>query len=243
MNTLRNTVLGWLLAGLGACSPNATSEVRVEGKTTADGHQYTLFYPQGLAVRVMTVRPDVADGRYQLSVAAAYTDLDTGQPLDLLVSNGRLRQARAQVGFLDGVLTLLGDSLTIARIPMGQSPPLAELERVGSHRGTVLLQELLVFEGRNLRAAGGAVFQRRALVELAGRRFVVVESTSDAMTMQQFADDLLELGARNTLYLDMGGWDEGWYKTGPQVVKLGHRRTDTARQSNWLAFVKRDSAD
>ncbi|MDO7845733.1 hypothetical protein Q5H92_05140 [Hymenobacter sp. M29] len=237
---MRNIIMVWLLVVLGACSSSSAPEVRVEGKTTTDGHQYTLFHPQGLAVRVMTTRPDVADGRYQLSVAAAYTDLDTGQPLDLLVSSGRVRQTRAKVGFLDGVLTLVGDSLSIARIPMGQAPARAELERVRRHQGTLMLQELLVFEGRNLRTEGGAVFQRRALMELAGHRLVVVESTSDELTMQHFADDLVELGARQALYLDMGGWDEGWYKTGSQVVKLGHRRTDTARQSNWLVFVKRD---
>jgi hypothetical protein len=83
----------------------------------------------------------------------------------------------------------------------------------------------------------GSLFQRRALVELAGQRFVVVESMSDSLTMQQFGEDLLELGAYNALYLDMGDWDEGWYKTGKQVVKLGHRRTETGRQSNWLVLT------
>nr|GFC41050.1 hypothetical protein [Tanacetum cinerariifolium] len=57
---------------------------------------------------------------------------------------------------------------------------------------------------RNQRPAGGSVFQRRALVEFANYQFAVVESASDYLTLKQFGDDLLELGAQNALYLDMG---------------------------------------
>ncbi|TPG65318.1 hypothetical protein [Hymenobacter nivis] len=103
--------------------------------------------------------------------------------------------------------------------------------------GSLLLQELLVFQGKNQKLAGGSTFQRRALVEWADHRFAVVESLADDVTMQQFGEDLVALGARNALYLDMGGWDEGWYRAGNNVVVLGHWRTDTAQQSNWLVFV------
>ncbi|MBH8569185.1 hypothetical protein KB206_09845 [Microvirga sp. STS02] len=235
MRTPRVAFLLYLLTGLlmGSCQAPA---VHMEGKTTAGGQQYSIFYPQRLAVRIITARPDVANSRVHLSVAAAYTDLDTDQPLDLLVSPGRAVQAKATVGFLDGVLTITGDSLRITQIPRGQSPPGAELARVQRQHGTLLLQELLVFRGRNVRGAGGSFFQRRALAELPNHRFAVVESQADDLTMQQFAADLLELGALNAINLDMGGWDEGWYRAGTQVVKLGHRRTDTNRQSNWLVF-------
>ena len=230
----RSRILGCLLAGLTACAGNAPA-VRLEGKTTAGGGQYALFYPQGLAIKVVTHRPGVADRRVQLSVAAAYTDLATDQPLDLLVSPGRTMQAKATVGFLDGVLAITSDSLRITQIPKGQTPAAAELARVQRQHGTLLLQELLVYRGRNVRGPGGSYFQRRALAELAGHRWAVVESHAD-ITMQQFAADLLELGAQQALNLDTGGWDEGWYRAGGQVVQLGHRRTDTARQSNWLVF-------
>jgi hypothetical protein len=210
--------------------------VSTDQQTTAAGHQYTVFYPNQLPIRVVTTRPDPGRSPCQLSVAAAYTDLDTDQPLDLLVDNGRVRQTQARVGFLDGVLTITGDSLRITRIPGGQTPPGEVLEQVRRQNGTLLLQELLVYEGRVQRPAGGSAFQRRALVELPQRRFVVIESAADDLTLQQFAADLLELGARNALYLDMGDWDEGWYKEGGEVVVLGLRRTETARQSNWLVF-------
>ncbi len=217
---------------------NSTPEVQVESRTTANGNQYSVFYPRTLSPQVATTRPDATSGNYHLSVAAAYTDLDTDQPLGLLVCNGQTLQTKAKVGLLDGVLTLTGGQLTISRIPAGQTPPAAELEKARRQKGTVLLQELLVFQGQNQRTDGGSVFQRRALVEFHDHRFAVVESESDALTMQQFADDLIELGAVNALYLDMGDWDEGWYKAGSRVVKLGYRRTATARQSNWLVFVE-----
>ena len=155
LHALRNMLLLGLLAGLAACSGTAPA-VRLEDQTTASGQQHSVFYPQGLAIRVLTTRPDVADRTIQLSVAGAYTDLDTDRPLDLLVANGQELQPTAKVGFLDGVLTIIGDSLTISRIPKGQSPPGATLARVRQQHGTLLLQELLVFGGRSVRAAGAA---------------------------------------------------------------------------------------
>ncbi|GAA4358449.1 hypothetical protein GCM10023185_24180 [Hymenobacter saemangeumensis] len=239
MPILKSRNLVWLLAGLLSCSQYSAQQVRLEGRTTANGNQYSLFHPGDLAIRVVTQRPDAADSRYQLSVAAAYTDLETDQPLDLLIDQGRELQARPRLGFLDGVLTIVGDSLRISRIAKGQPPANPQLQVVRRQHGTLLLQELLLYQGQNLRDPGGSVFQRRALVEFANGRFAVAESVADALTMKQFGDDLLELGVRNALYLDMGDWDEGWYKRGGQVVKLGNRRTETARQSSWLVFVKR----
>lgn len=238
MNVLKLNCWFWLLMTLAACSQQAAQQVRLEEKKTRQGNSYTVFYPQNLAMRVVTQRPPMADERYCLSVAAAYTDLDTNAPLDLLVGQGRPLQAKAKVGFLTGVLTIRGDTLTIGRVAGGQAPPRAQLAQASRRQGTVLLQELLVFEGQNQRQAGGSVFQRRALVEFANHQFAVVESADDNLEMQQFGNDLLELGARNALYLDMGDWDEGWYRTAGRVVTLGHRRTHTAQQSNWLVFVK-----
>ena len=237
MKYLLSNVLLCLLIGLFACSSQAAREVRAVQRKTKKGTVYALFYPQNLAVRVVTSRPDVGNSHYLLSVAAAYTDLQTNRPLDLLMCEGRVLQAQAKVGFLDGVLIITGNTLTISRLAKGQSPPGAQLAQVRARNGTLLLQELLVFEGKNQKAAGGSVFQRRALVEFANHQFAVIESTSNYLTLQQFGNDLLELGAKNALYLDMGDWDEGWYKTPGKLIRLGNRRTETARQSNWLVFV------
>ncbi|RAK70284.1 hypothetical protein [Hymenobacter edaphi] len=238
MRILHNSVLLSLVAGLLSCSRADRPQVTAEGRTTKAGTQYTVLYPNQLAIRVVTRRPVPDSQQYQLSVAAAYTDLATNQPLDLLVCNGRALQARATVGFLNGVLTITGDSLRITRIASGHSPPEAVLHRVRRRQGTLLLQELLVYQGRNQRPAGGSRFQRRALVEFAAHRFAVVENQAGRLTMQQFAAELVELGAHNALYLDMGDWDEGWYRAGSRVVALGTLRTETARQSNWLVFVR-----
>ena len=226
-----------LLALATSLLPGCGPAVGPETRTTAAGHQYSVFRPGPCTIRVVTSRPQPADERVQLSVAAAYTDLDTNQPLDLLLCQGQRLQPQAKVGFLDGVLTIVDTTLRISRIAKGQTPPAAELARVQRGRGTVLLQELLVYQGQNQRPAGGSRFQRRALAQWPGRRFAVVESTADNLTMQQFAADLIELGATDALYLDMGDWDEGWYRAGNgRAAALGHLRTETARQSNWLVF-------
>lgn len=237
MRILKTKLLLCLLAAFSACRPPGLQQVRVVERKTAGGHFYSVFYPQQLAVRVVTTRPQVENSADQLSVAAAYTNLDTDQPLDLLVQQGRVRQTKSTIPFLRGVLLSVGDTLTISRLPTSPALLKAQVEAAHRRRGTLLLQELLVFEGEKQQFGPGSVFQRRALVEFAARRFAVVESMADDLTMNQFGADLRELGAKNALYLDMGDWDEGWYKAGGQVVKLGNRRTQTARQSNWLVFA------
>lgn len=238
MNFLPKCIVVLLLLAPAGCQPPNGPQVRVAEQTTRQGRRYTVFSPHKLVVDVVTQRPEMVDERYCLSVAAAYTNLETDEPLNLLVCQGRTHQLAAEVGFLTGVLTIVHDTLAIGRVAAGAVPPLAQLARAGANRGTVLLQELLVFEGKNQRQAGGSVFQRRALVEFANHRFAVVESAADDLEIKQFADDLLELGAKNALYLDMGDWDEGWYRDGSRVTTLGHRRTHTARQSNWLVFAQ-----
>ena len=237
MLSLKNNLL-WLLVGLFACTQPAVESVQTVTRQTAGGARYSLFYPGSLAVRAVTSRPVPESPPCLLSVAAAYTDLQTNHPLDLLVCNGQVLQRQVKVGYLNGVLTSLGDTLTITRLAAGELPSSTEIERARNQRGTLLLQELLVFQGQNQKSDGGSLFQRRALVEFANRRFAVVESHSDSVTMKQFGDDLVELGAKNALYLDMGGWDEGWYKAGGKTITLGHRRTHTTQQSNWLIFMR-----
>ncbi|WP_375434921.1 hypothetical protein [uncultured Hymenobacter sp.] len=242
MKGFPTAILLSLLLSLLGCRSHPAPTVRVEQRTVASGRQYTLFYPGRLAIQVVTRLPNLDQSECQLSVAAAYTDLQTNQPLDLLVDQGQLRQARVKVGWLDGVLTIVNTTLTLTRIAPGQTPPHALLEQVRRQNGTLLLQELLVYQGQNLKPAGGSLFQRRALVELTNHQFAVIESASDSLTLYQFGEDLRALGARNALYLDMGDWDEGWYRKDNSVVKLGYRRTQTARQSNWLVFINPESA-
>jgi len=230
---LKTVLLLCLLPIPFACTTHSAVQVRVE-KKGVNGHRYTIFHPDHLSIQVVTTRPRVDGERYQLSVAAAYTDLQSDRPLDLLVCQGRVLQDSARLRYLDGVLTILGDSLTITAIGKGQTP--SYVQQVRRLRGTLLLQELLVYKGKNQRAAGGSLFQRRALVEFLHHSFAVVEGETDNLTMGQFADDLLGLGAVNALYLDMGDWDEGWYKEGGEVQILGKQRTQTGRQSNWLVF-------
>jgi hypothetical protein len=52
-----------------------------------------------------------------------------------------------------------------------------------------------------------------------------------------FAADLAALGAQTAMNLDMGAWDEGWYRgKDGKIVRLGHDKSSTKRQSNWLVL-------
>ncbi len=229
-------LLWWLCSS--TIQKNTQSITLVNRKNTK-GENYTLLYANALKLRLTTQRPNPADTRIRLAVAAAYTNISLMQPLDLLVANGRVLSTQAKVGFLDAVVILTDQKVAIHKIPKGSHPPDSLFTYTRNHKGSLFLQELLVYKGKVQKPEGGSRFQRRALAEFTNQSYAIVESTSDYLTMKQFAEDLRTMGVRTAVYLDMGDWDEGWYKTNQnQPIIFGHRRTRTKDQSNWLIFHK-----
>jgi hypothetical protein len=83
-------------------------------------------------------------------------------------------------------------------------------------------------------------FQRRAVVTTKDDKIYIVENEK-AVTLAQFCADLVELDStvNNALYLDMGSWDEGWYRySNDSIVTIGQNKSSTIHQSNWLVFEK-----
>lgn len=67
---------------------------------------------------------------------------------------------------------------------------------------------------------------------------MVVESLN-RMNVNDFSDVMIEKGFQYAIYMDMGTWSEGYYRTKDKSkVTIGRLKQNTNSQSNWLVFRK-----
>lgn len=79
---------------------------------------------------------------------------------------------------------------------------------------------------------------RRAIVKYQDGEVFIAESHRP-MTILEFQSALVEIGVVDAIYLDMGTWSEGWYKSSDcEQIKIGENFSNTNRQTNWLTFEK-----
>jgi hypothetical protein len=185
-------------------------------------------------------RPEKTDTTVLLCVAAAFTRLDNGGIDGLFAVNGKV-QGNVNKRLGGGCLLVSHTHPIIAGTRDGSLLSKGWIDsNITSQNADYFQQLQLVRNAQALRYGKDvSLFQRRALVTFAYRQPAVVESSGE-ITLQQFADDLAQLGATDALYLDMGGWDEGWIRNSNQQCKrIGLIGSQTNRQSNWLVIVRK----
>ena len=219
-----------------ATERSAASEAStlVVQRREAHAHAHLLIEQRPPALELRLVRPKVEDRSILLCVAGTYTSPE-GRPEGLVAIAGTIveRQPKPWEGLLivqDGAPTLLR-----AEKQQLEGEPLRQL--IGT-RGSLIQGHLLV-DGSVQRLKASPSLRRRALATRADGSFFLVESLVP-LPLSDFAADLIELGARRALNLDMGEWSEGFYRdplTG-EVRVLGDDHRRTSQQTNWLVLVK-----
>ena len=64
--------------------------------------------------------------------------------------------------------------------------------------------------------------------------FCICQS-KERLTIQDFQKALVDAGVENAVYLDMGGWSEGWYKNAyDEKMVIGEGMTSTDKQTHLL---------
>jgi hypothetical protein len=196
--------------------------------------------PQNYCFDFTVTRPSKNDTTALLCVAAAFTRLDNGGIDGLYALNGKINgQVNKRLG--GGCLLIPGSDMIIAGTRDGSLLTKGWIDSSIITKKADYFQQLqLVRNAQALRYGKDlSLFQRRAIVTYAGKPAAVVESTG-SITLQQFADDLVQLGVVDALYLDMGGWDEGWIRNSKgQCTRIGLICSQTTRQSNWLVIVRK----
>ncbi|MFN8712770.1 MAG: hypothetical protein ACK5Z2_07945 [Bacteroidota bacterium] len=203
---------------------------------------YVYPLPENGFPALTQIRPLKTDTTILLCAAAAFTRLDNGNVDGLFAVNGVLN---GTVSKRLGGGCIISDQQPFVKMFATRDATLLTKGWVDSaivSKKVSFFQQLqLVRDSLPLRYGKDiSLFQRRALVTFtnSSRKPAVIESAAE-ITLQQFADALSQLAVKDAIYLDMGGWDEGWIRTTDGKRKtIGLIRSQTARQCNWLVFKK-----
>jgi hypothetical protein len=232
-----------LLSGCGTANKvtDANGNTVAVQVTKASKHHYIVM-KAGKAVAIETAShnaPDINDGSICLAVAAAFTGNDlTTVCGDHVVAGKRIK------GYADVTTTghLLAANGKVEILPNSE---LDSSMNTAVNDGGYLFQQCLIVENGTGHAerVPEAIRQRkahiifRAACLLKDGNFAVIQGKDDQYC-EEFIDGLVAMGVRNALYLDMGSWAYGWYRTekGGKPVELAQKFSNTRYQSNWLIF-------
>jgi len=106
----------------------------------------------------------------------------------------------------------------------------------------IFQQFLLVKKSKLIKCEkfGEKINTRRAIVKYPDGDIFIVESHRQ-MTILEFQKALVEIGVEDALYLDMGTFSEGWYKSSDcEKIKIGELFSNTNMQTNWLTYEKKE---
>jgi hypothetical protein len=213
------------------------------GEVWADvnGHRYLVFYRSGSDARFVTERPSKDDKKITLCVPAAFTDHN--QHIDGIAISAGSRVCTDLDKQLGGACVFIDGDFEVFPTSGGALLTEALLNSVAARKGSLFQQFQLVKDGVPERFRDKSLFQRRALVSYRNGQQALLESVKP-LTLTEFAQDLADSDVLNAIYLDMGDWDEGWYRDYENHVHtLGHSLRATARQTNWLVFSESASPE
>ena len=208
--------------------------LRVERRAVGD-RSYTIFSEQHSRIRLTLTRPSREDARILLAVPGTYTS-----PHDsvegMVVLNGRIVQARERQGW-DGAVIFDRGRVEMIATENGRSLTYAFLKETASHGRSLIQVHLLVHGGVAQSFKPQPLLPRRALAVFTDGVSAVIEG-GNVTDLTTFATDLVHLGVRDAVNLDMGSWSEGWYRnpTTGATVTIGIPNPATARQTNWVVL-------
>ena len=110
------------------------------------------------------------------------------------------------------------------------------LRTAADNGGCGFAQNMIIFnkEVQPLYRSNSNIY--RALCELEGKLCII--QSNEKISYHEFVDMLMATGVTHALYLDMGGWREGWYRAeeGADITYLCQK--DNKHYTNWLTFYK-----
>lgn len=209
---------------------------------TVDTLELHFYLPVNTYPTLATTRPLKTDSSVVFVCAAAFTLLDNGKIDGLFIENGEVKVNWVNHTLGGGIIIpdkSSNEKPVIFGTGMGKSIDSTFTDSVAALKASFFQQIQMVRDGEALVfRKDKSRFQRRALC-IWHNELVVVE-TSLPCTLQKFADVLKNCGIQNALYVDMGSWDEGWFRqSNNELSTIGLMRNQTPKQSNWFVFRSR----
>lgn len=229
--------LVWSACGTTTSSAPSVTETSFRAESF---HEYRVFtWNDALVPDFVTERPDPSDPAIHFCIAAAFTRAGDYEVDGAYAVNGMWEHTQAVNPKLGSVLVIDRDGDQSLETVEGKGKMGADLMDRVTTTGSDCFQQLsVVVNGRPQSFTDKALYIRRALVEKTDGTWCVVESQKQA-SLNQFAYDMVEFGAQNALYTDMGSFDEGWFRYAGAPITLGRSRSQTPLQSNWWVLRTR----
>jgi hypothetical protein len=222
----------------GSSDPNSPYYFKEEHKTI-NNTSYFIITPVEAHIDFEITRPSKNNQNILLCVPGAYTDLHTYGVDGLHICKGKVYNKEHINYSLGGGIKIVKDYVEIFPTNYGKLLTDSLLKTITDQNGIFFQQTQCIVNGVAEKFRDTKLFQRRGIITLKTGNYAIVES-EQAITLRQFSDDMVLLGAKDLLNFDMGSWDEGWYRN-PQTDKitvLGQSRAQTDKQSNWVILKK-----
>lgn len=200
--------------------------------TASGGNKYTLYPAKSFSADFVLKRPSKSDSEIVFCAPAAFTTPDK-QVDGIAVSHSK--RAGKRTDAIGGAVAIIAGDLTVFDTAHGSNLKEPLLSALQKEDGCLFQQFQLVRDGAAETFKDKALFNRRSILVSKNGDFDIVESCQP-ITMNQLALDLISLGAQNAAYMDMGAWDEGWYRQGGAIKTIGQDKSATASQCNWLVL-------
>lgn len=226
-----------LLLLIAGCLP--AQNISLQSKTGKSGTTYSFIKKNTCQISFTTTRPDQKDKSILLSIPAAFTNTSNDHIDGIYAVNGEVDNTGFINKTLGGVFYIEKNNCRIFQSAKGRLFNDSLYSLVKSNKASFFQQIQCIQNGKAASFIDKKLFQRRGIALLKDGSVAIVES-KEAITLQAFSEDLVQLGVVNLIYTDMGAWDEGWYKdpVSGKLVIIGKDLSQTARQSNWIVFRK-----
>ena len=196
----------------------------------------SLYTPYGLNIRLRHIRPEDTPENY-LCVPGAYTSIAT-QIDGLYIEDGNVISESIN-NKLTGACILSKDSIHFLGLDEINSQLISQIKL---SKKSMFQQSLLV---KNNQIVPCDLFHnkenlRRALIQFKNNYFLIGESQRP-VTIGEFQEALVNIGAINAINLDMGTWSEGWYKNHKgEKITVGEKMFSTNKQTNWIIYTRQE---
>ena len=204
-------------------------------KIISEGNsKISLFQPIGLKLGIKSKRP-LFSKEFFLCVPAAFTS-KTGQIEGLFFEKGVQLNIHIKKQF-EGTCILNDDKVQIIETKKLNQNLLDEVKQNKSD----LFQQLLLVNNSKIvdcKIFGNRKNLRRAIIQF--DKLVCIGESQGSISIREFQESLVKIGAVNAIYLDMGTYSEGWYRNhANEKIVIGEMMTNTSKQTNWLTFTKK----
>lgn len=226
--------LAAVLVFFASCKNSGTSiDLIIESKQVGP-HAYTVFHQKNPHIRFTLTRPSIAESKIVLAVAGTYTSPQNTVE-GFVVLDGKIIQSRERQGW-DAAAIFKNGTVEIIQTNNGRDLTKNKLQEIAEQGASLIQGHLLVMDSLAQSFKIQPLHRRRALA-IRENSPVIIESNG-ILDLNEFANDLVQLGVKRAMNLDMGAWSEGWYRDPrtAKIITIGLQNYATDRQSNWIIF-------